>query len=57
MATAVEAARTAEFNERKWVWVPDDKDGYVSGYVFKEDGNEGEIILSPGGEASTSRFP
>ncbi|EEB90052.1 hypothetical protein MPER_11795 [Moniliophthora perniciosa FA553] len=32
------AAQQAEFNEKKWVWVPDDKEGYLAGWVNKEDG-------------------
>ena len=28
---ASEAALQAEFNEKKWVWVPDEKEGYLAG--------------------------
>ncbi|KAG7095147.1 hypothetical protein E1B28_005926 [Marasmius oreades] len=44
------AAQQAEFNEKKWVWVPDDKDGYLSGWVNKEDGEFAEIVMAAGGE-------
>ena len=46
------AAAQAEFNEKKWVWVPDDRDGYLSGWVNKEDGEFAEVIMAAGGEAS-----
>jgi len=26
-----------EFNEQRWVWVPDAKQGYLAGWVIKED--------------------
>ncbi|EGG00203.1 uncharacterized protein MELLADRAFT_93784 [Melampsora larici-populina 98AG31] len=31
-----DAAATAEFNEKRWVWLPDDKKGYVAGWIVKE---------------------
>ncbi|KAJ3894344.1 nonmuscle myosin heavy chain b [Lentinula edodes] len=45
------AAAQAEFNEKKWVWVPDDKEGYLAGWVHNEDGEYGDIIMAAGGEA------
>ncbi len=50
--SARDAALQAEFNEKKWVWVPDDKDGYMAGWVVKEEGGEGTVILASGGEVS-----
>ncbi|KAF8210095.1 P-loop containing nucleoside triphosphate hydrolase protein, partial [Mycena galopus ATCC 62051] len=47
------AAQQAEFNEKKWVWVPDDKDGYLAGWVNKEQGDLGEVVLAAGGEFRT----
>ncbi|KAJ6486678.1 P-loop containing nucleoside triphosphate hydrolase protein [Mycena sanguinolenta] len=47
------AAQQAEFNEKKWVWVPDDKDGYLAGWVNKEEGDYGEVVLATGGEFRT----
>ncbi|KAJ7241058.1 P-loop containing nucleoside triphosphate hydrolase protein [Mycena haematopus] len=47
------AAQQAEFNEKKWVWVPDDKDGYLAGWVNKEEGDFGEVVLATGGEFRT----
>ncbi|KAL0070997.1 class II myosin [Marasmius tenuissimus] len=44
------AAAQAEFNEKKWVWVPDDRDGYLSGWVNKEDGEFAEVIMAAGGD-------
>ncbi|THU98628.1 myosin II heavy chain [Dendrothele bispora CBS 962.96] len=44
------AAAQAEFNEKKWVWVPDDKEGYLAGWVHEEDGEFGNIFMASGGE-------
>ncbi|KAI0954365.1 hypothetical protein AcV7_007621 [Taiwanofungus camphoratus] len=44
------AALQAEFNEKKWVWVPDDKDGYLAGWVTKEEDDIGEVVIASGGE-------
>lgn len=46
------AALQAEFNEKKWVWVPDEKDGYLAGWVHQEDDEIAEIIMSSGSEVS-----
>jgi myosin heavy chain 9/10/11/14 len=45
-----EAAAAAEFNERKWVWVPDEKEGYLAGWVIKEEDEAGEVAMASGGE-------
>jgi len=44
------AALQAEFNEKKWVWVPDDKDGYLAGWVVKEEEDMGDVVIASGGE-------
>jgi myosin protein heavy chain len=44
------AALQAEFNEKKWVWVPDEKEGYLAGWVNKEDEDLGDIVMAAGGE-------
>ncbi|KAF9036121.1 hypothetical protein BDZ89DRAFT_946679 [Hymenopellis radicata] len=44
------AAQQAEFNEKKWVWVPDEKEGYLAGWVNKEENDIGEIIMAAGGD-------
>ncbi|KAJ1810449.1 class II myosin, partial [Coemansia sp. RSA 2523] len=28
------------FTEKKWLWVPHEKEGYIAGYVVSEDGND-----------------
>ncbi|KAF8514982.1 nonmuscle myosin heavy chain b [Gautieria morchelliformis] len=45
------AALQAEFNEKKWVWIPDDKEGYLGGWVINEHGDMGEVVMAAGGEA------
>ncbi|TFK47329.1 nonmuscle myosin heavy chain b [Heliocybe sulcata] len=44
------AALQAEFNEKKWVWVPDEKEGYLAGWVVNEQEDMGEIVMASGGE-------
>jgi hypothetical protein len=46
------AALQAEFNEKKWVWVPDDRDGYLAGWVVKEEDDFGDVVMASGGEVS-----
>jgi hypothetical protein len=48
------AALQAEFNEKKWVWVPDDKDGYLAGWVAKEEDEIGEVVMAAGGDVRLS---
>ena len=49
------AALQAEFNEKKWVWVPDDRDGYLAGWVVKEEEDMGDVVLAAGGEVRTTQ--
>jgi myosin protein heavy chain len=44
------AALQAEFNEKKWVWVPDEKEGYLAGWVNREENDEGEVVMAAGGD-------
>jgi myosin protein heavy chain len=44
------AAQQAEFNEKKWVWVPDAKEGYLAGWVNREEEEVAEIVMAAGGE-------
>jgi len=44
------AAHQAEFNEKKWVWVPDIKEGYLAGWVNNEEEDAAEVIMAAGGE-------
>ncbi|KAF8721569.1 TRAFAC class myosin-kinesin ATPase superfamily Myosin family, partial [Rhizoctonia solani] len=62
MQPSAEAARAAalqaEFNEKKWVWVPDEDEGYLAGWVVRENTNdrgveEGDIVMAAGGEIRT----
>lgn len=50
------AAAQAEFNEKKWVWVPDAKEGYLAGWVNREVEEEdaAEVIMASGGEVSAT---
>lgn len=50
------AALQAEFNEKKWVWVPDEKEGYLAGWVLKEEDEFGEVMMTSGGEVRVHRF-
>jgi myosin protein heavy chain len=52
------AALQAEFNEKKWVWVPDDKEGYLAGWVNTEENDEGQVVMAAGGDVrSTPTLP
>ncbi|KAG5653772.1 hypothetical protein H0H81_010613 [Sphagnurus paluster] len=44
------AAQQAEFNEKKWVWVPDAKEGYLAGWVNREEEDAAEVIMAAGGD-------
>ncbi|KAG6335417.1 hypothetical protein ID866_3664 [Astraeus odoratus] len=44
------AALQAEFNEKKWVWVPDEREGYLAGWINEEDDDAAEVIMSAIGE-------
>lgn len=50
------AALQAEFNEKKWVWVPDDKDGYLAGWVVREHEDLGEVVMAAGGDVRSFYF-
>lgn len=53
------AAQQAEFNEKKWVWVPDAKEGYLAGWVNREEEDAAEVIMAAGGDVrykSLSQF-
>ena len=54
LSEGVEAARAAalqaEFNEKKWVWVADAVEGYVSGWVTREEGEWADVVIASGGE-------
>jgi hypothetical protein len=48
------AALQAEFNEKRWVWVPDEKEGYLAGWVNSEREDEAEIVMAAGGDVCSS---
>ena len=50
------AAAQAEFNEKKWVWVPDDKEGYLAAWVNREEDDIGEVVMAANGEVSSLVF-
>jgi myosin protein heavy chain len=50
------AAQQAEFNEKKWVWVPDEKEGYLAGWVSSEENDEGHIVMAAGGDVRFAIF-
>ncbi|GAN08510.1 conserved hypothetical protein [Mucor ambiguus] len=48
----LDAVAQAKFNEKKWVWIQDDKEGYVRGHVIKEEeASEVEVEYERGGTA------
>jgi len=57
---SAEAARaavlTAEFNEKRWVWVPDEKEGYVVAWVMREHYEIGDVMLVGGDEVRLSNM-
>jgi len=44
------AAQRAGFNEKKWVGFPDSKEGYLAGWVNREEKDAAEVIMAAGGE-------
>jgi hypothetical protein len=50
------AARQAEFNEKKWVWVPDEQNGYLAGWVVREDETEGDVVMAANNEVRSCRL-
>ncbi|KAG8835466.1 hypothetical protein FRC17_003033 [Serendipita sp. 399] len=47
------AAEQAEFNAKRWVWVPDEENGYLAGWVIEEDDEIAEVMMAAGGESRT----
>ena len=50
--TSRAAAHQAEFNEKKWVWVPDAREGYLAGWVNEEEEDAAQVIMAAGGEVT-----
>ncbi|KAJ2387420.1 class II myosin, partial [Coemansia sp. RSA 2559] len=43
------------FTDKKWVWVPHDKEGYIAGYVVKEEAGDTAVVhLMTGRDISVS---
>jgi hypothetical protein len=40
---AQDAVAMAAFAEKKWVWVEDSKEGYIAGYIIKENGDQVQV--------------
>jgi len=49
------AALQAEFNEKRWVWVPDAREGYLAGWVSEEGEDSAQVVMANGGEVC--QFP
>ncbi|GAA5812558.1 hypothetical protein MFLAVUS_006015 [Mucor flavus] len=47
----LDAVAQARFNEKKWVWIEDDNEGYVRGHVIKEEEDTVEVEYENGGTA------
>lgn len=45
----LDAVAQARFNEKKWVWIEDDNEGYVRGHVINEEDNTVEVEYENGG--------
>ncbi|RKP05784.1 hypothetical protein THASP1DRAFT_32389, partial [Thamnocephalis sphaerospora] len=43
---AQDAVAMAEFAGKRWVWVEDVKEGYIAGYITKENGEHVEVQLN-----------
>jgi hypothetical protein len=40
-----DASVQSQLTEKKWVWVADKEEGYINGYIEKEDGDNVELHL------------
>ncbi|CAO3674443.1 unnamed protein product [Rhizopus stolonifer] len=47
----MDAVAQARFNEKKWVWIEDDNEGYVRGHILNESDDQVEIGYESGGTA------
>ncbi|GAA6010825.1 hypothetical protein JCM11491_004550 [Sporobolomyces phaffii] len=47
---AKDAAELAAWNSKKWVWVPDSQQGYVAGWVVKEQDGTSTVAMETGDE-------
>ncbi|GAA5937074.1 myosin 1 [Sporobolomyces koalae] len=47
---AKDAAELAAWNSKKWVWVPDERQGYVAGWIVKEEDGISTVAMETGDE-------
>lgn len=45
----LDAVAQARFNEKKWVWIQDDNEGYVRGHILSENEDTVEVEYEHGG--------
>ncbi|PHZ15091.1 myosin 1 [Rhizopus microsporus ATCC 52813] len=50
----LDAVAQARFNEKKWVWIEDDNEGYVRGHIINENNDKVEIEYESGRTAFVS---
>ena len=41
-----DAVAMAAFAEKRWVWVEDKREGYIAGYITRENGEEVDVQLN-----------
>jgi myosin heavy subunit len=53
----LDAVAQAKFNEKKWIWIEDENEGYVRGHVLQENNGDNtvEIEYEHGGTALVSQ--
>lgn len=45
----LDAVAQAKFNEKKWVWIQDEQEGYVRGHILLENENGTDVEFEQGG--------
>jgi hypothetical protein len=45
----LDAVAQAKFNEKKWVWIQDEQEGYVRGHILQEENDQVEVEFEQGG--------
>lgn len=49
MDDVLDAVAQARFNEKRWVWIKDENEGYVRGHIISEDEDRVEVEYEQGG--------
>ncbi|KAI9343887.1 myosin heavy chain [Zopfochytrium polystomum] len=44
----------AQFSEKKWVWVADKEEGYIAGWIARDNGNDVEVEFADGKKRTLS---